>query len=209
VHLLIATSNPNKLREIRQLLVDVPVTLHSLAELPPVVEPEETGHTFHENALLKARYYAEHLSTTPVPWAASALTVAEDSGLVIDALNGEPGVRSARYLREDATYAERFADIFRRLATRPDASRSARFVCALVAMRGTGVVFETVGIVEGMIASTPAGTGGFGYDPIFYFPAYDKTLAQANDEEKLRVAHRGHAFRSLADWLEGRTENFV
>jgi XTP/dITP diphosphohydrolase len=210
-HLLIATGNPNKLREIRQLLADVPVTLHSLAELPPVVEPEETGHTFQENALLKARYYAEHLRngvgghlqrTPSVPWAEAALTVAEDSGLVIDALDGEPGVRSARYLREDATYVERFADIYRRLAARPDTSRSARFVCALVAMRGTDVVFETVGTVEGVIASTPAGSGGFGYDPIFYFPAYDKTLAEVNDEEKLSVAHRGHAFRALAGWLK-------
>jgi XTP/dITP diphosphohydrolase len=202
-HLLIATGNPNKLREIRQLLADVPVTLHSLAELPPVAEPEESGHTCQANALLKARYYAEHLSTSHAPWAETAMTVAEDSGLVIDALDGEPGVRSARYLRADATYAERFTDIFRRLAGRPDASRSAHFICALVAMRGTDVVFETVGIVDGVIASTPAGSGGFGYDPIFYFPAYDKTLAQVTDEEKLRVAHRGHAFRSLADWLEG------
>ena len=87
-HLLVATSNPNKVREIRQLLAGVPVTLHSLAELPPASEPEETGQTFQDNARLKARYYAQHLSTTAPPWAASALIVAEDSGLVIDALDG-------------------------------------------------------------------------------------------------------------------------
>jgi XTP/dITP diphosphohydrolase len=203
--LLIATGNPNKLREIRQLLVDVPVVLHSLAELPPVVEPDETGATFADNARLKAGYYSRHLAQAGVAWGAPALTVAEDSGLVIDALDGEPGVRSARYLRDDATYAERFADIYRRLGTRPDAARSARFICALTAMRGDEVVFETRGVVEGEVAPAPAGTNGFGYDPIFLFPAYGRTLADVNDEEKLRVAHRGHAFRSLAQWLKGRT----
>jgi len=202
-HLLIATTNPNKLREIRGLMADVPVVLHSLAELPPVTEPDETGTTFADNAQLKARYYAEHLARSGVPWAATALTIAEDSGLVIDALDGEPGVRSARFLSEDATYAQRFDEIYRRLARRTDAPRSARFVCALTAMRARDVVFETTGIVEGEIAREPAGTRGFGYDPIFLFPAYGRTLAQVDDEEKLRVAHRGHAFRALAGWLRG------
>ena len=202
-HLLIATTNPNKLREIRGLMAAVPVILHSLAELPAVGEPDETGSSFADNARLKARYYANHLASSGVPWAASALTVAEDSGLVIDALDGEPGVRSARFLREDATYAERFDEIYRRLARRPDAPRNARFVCALTAMRGRDVVFETTGIVEGEIAPEPAGKGGFGYDPIFLFPEYGRTLAQVDDEEKRRVAHRGHAFRALADWLRG------
>jgi len=202
-HLLIATTNPNKLREIRGLMADVPVVLHSLAELPPVTEPDETGATFADNARLKARYYSDHLARSGVAWAASALTVAEDSGLVIDALDGEPGVRSARFLSEDATYAERFDEIYRRLARRTDAPRSARFVCALTAMRGRDVVFETTGIVDGEIAPEPAGTRGFGYDPIFLFPAYGRTLAQVDDEEKRRVAHRGHAFRALAGWLRG------
>jgi XTP/dITP diphosphohydrolase len=209
-HLLVATSNPNKLREIRQLLAGVPVTLHSLAELPPVAEPEETGQTFQDNARLKASYYAQHLATTAPPWTASALTVAEDSGLVIDALDGEPGVRSARYLRANASYAERFDDIYRRLALCPDAPRTARFLCALTAMRSRGqtgsdrVVFETVGTVEGVIAPAPAGSGGFGYDPIFLFPAYGQTLAEVSDDDKLRVAHRGYAIRALAAWLTGQ-----
>lgn len=201
MHLLLATTNLNKLREIRQLLAGVSVTLHSLAELPPVVEPEETGATFVENARLKARYYSAHLATAHMPWGASALTVAEDSGLEIDALGGEPGVRSARFLGDDVTYAERFAEIYRRLDRRPDAGRSARFICALVAIRDDEPVFETTGVVEGVIASEPAGTKGFGYDPIFLFPEYGRTLADVSDEEKLRVAHRGHAFRALADWL--------
>ena len=201
MHLLIATSNPNKLREITRLLSGVDVTLHSLAELPSVVEPEETGTTFIENARLKARYYSRHLASAGTAWGHSALTVAEDSGLEIDALDGEPGVRSARFLGDDVTYAERFAEIFRRLADRPEAGRDARFICALVATRGGEPVFETTGIVEGVIAPAPSGTNGFGYDPIFLSPAYNRTLADVSDEEKLRIAHRGHAFRALADWL--------
>jgi XTP/dITP diphosphohydrolase len=207
MHLLVATTNQNKLREIRALLTGVPVTLHSLAELPPVVEPDETGETFQDNARLKAHYYARHLSTCDPPWAASALTVAEDSGLVIDALDGEPGVRSARYLREDASYAERFTDIYRRLTAVPEAARSARFVCALVAMRGHQVAFETVGTIEGLIAPAPSGSRGFGYDPIFLFPPDGRTLADVDDDEKLRVAHRGQAFRSVVvgEIVERRT----
>ena len=201
MHLLIATTNPNKLREIRQLLSGVSVTLHSLAELPPVAEPEETGSTFIENARLKASYYSAQLAGAGVEWGASALTVAEDSGLEIDALGGEPGVRSARFLGDSVTYADRFAEIYRRLERRPEVERSARFICALVATRGAHPVFETTGVVQGVIAPKPAGTQGFGYDPIFLFPEYGRTLAEVNDEEKLRVAHRGHAFRALADWL--------
>jgi XTP/dITP diphosphohydrolase len=200
-HLLIATTNPNKLREIRELLADVPVTLHGLDELPRVAEPDETGETFEENARLKAGYYARHLAASNPPWASDALTVAEDSGLVIDALGGDPGVRSARYLREDASYAERFADIYRRLDQRPGAPRTARFVCALAAVQRDRVLFQTPGIVEGVIADAPAGSGGFGYDPIFLFPEYGKTLAEVDEAAKLRVAHRGHAFRALSAWL--------
>src|SRR3954466_14756014 len=171
-HLLIATSNPNKLREIGALLAAVPATLHSLAELPRVAEPDETGVTFADNARLKAHYYSGHLAHTQLPWAPSALTVAEDSGLVIDALNGEPGVRSARFLRPDASYPERFEEIFRRLAAPPDRPRTARFVVALAAVRDGVVVYETRGVIEGEIADSARGPAGFGYDPIFYYPPY-------------------------------------
>lgn len=200
-HLLIATTNPDKVREIGAVLAGVAVTLHGLDDLPPTAEPDETGATFVENARLKAAHYAGHLARSQPTWGASALTVAEDSGLEIDALHGDPGVRSARYLRDEATYAERFADIYRRLEELGDARRTARFVCALTAMRGHEIVFEAVGTVEGVIAPAPAGSHGFGYDPIFLVPAYGRTLAEVTDEEKLRVAHRGHAFRALADWL--------
>lgn len=198
--LLVATTNPNKLREIRDVMADVPVRLIGLNDLPLVVaEPEETGETFEENARIKALYYDAHAaagdSEGPV------LTVAEDSGLVIDALDGEPGVRSARYLRPDATYPERFAEIFRRLDARPEGPRTARFVCAVAVVSNGRVVHETRGVIEGEIAREPRGTAGFGYDPIFFYPPYGGTLAEVTQASKLHVAHRGIAFRALAEWL--------
>jgi XTP/dITP diphosphohydrolase len=195
VTLLVATTNPGKLREIDDLLSGAPVTLVGLRDLPPIEEPEETGETFDENARLKARYYAER---------SGLVTVAEDSGLVIDALGGEPGVRSARFLGPDATYEARFAEIARRLAERPDAPRTARFVCALAVARGAEILYETTATVEGLIADRPLGSGGFGYDPILYYPEYGRTLAEVTQAEKLRVAHRGTAFRRLKVWLEQR-----
>ena len=199
--LVVATTNPGKLREIRDLLADVPVTLAGLAEMPPVDEPEETGVTFEENARLKALYYDSHLSPDRH---VDGMTVAEDSGLVIDALDGEPGVRSARFLGADASYPERFAEIFRRLAERPNQPRSARFVCAVAVVEKGRVIYETTGTVEGEVASAPSGSGGFGYDPIFYYPPYEATLADVTQAEKNRVAHRGVAFRKMADWLGRR-----
>jgi XTP/dITP diphosphohydrolase len=195
--LLIATTNRDKIREIRSLLADAPVELIALRDLPPIEEPEETGETFEENARLKARHYAAH---------SGMLTAAEDSGLVIDALDGEPGVRSARFLRPDASYPERFTAVFERLLRHPERPRTARFVCALVVVEGERIAFETTGTVEGEIAAAPAGTGGFGYDPIFYYPPYGATLAEVNDNDKLVVAHRGKAFRALAFWLQSRQE---
>ena len=204
IQLLVATTNPGKLREIRDLLADVPVALVGLADLPPIEEPEETGVTFEENARLKALYYDAHLFRRELD--ATAMTVAEDSGLVIDALDGDPGVRSARFLGPDASYPERFAEIFRRLAERPYQPRTARFVCAVAVVADGRIVYETTGIVEGEIAGAPSGTGGFGYDPIFFYPPYRSTLADVTQEEKIRVAHRGIAFRKLAAWLERRLQ---
>ena len=199
--LLIATTNPNKLREIRDVLADTRVELVGLSDLPSIAEPEETGQTFQDNARLKAFYYAGHLGQAAGP---GVLTAAEDSGLIVDALGGEPGVRSARFLRPEATYAERFDEIYRRLAARPDRPRTARFICALAVVRGSDLLFEATGTIEGEISDTPRGSGGFGYDPIFYYPPYGRTLAEVTDVEKLRVAHRGHAFRKLGDWLPSR-----
>lgn len=190
--LLVATTNPGKLREIRQLMSGVPVRLVSLADLPPIDEPEETGATFSANALLKAQYYAGRTGR----W-----TVAEDSGLVIDALGGDPGVTSARFLRADASYPERFAEIYRRLDAHPDRPRTARFIAALASVDDGKLVYETSGVIEGEIADSPRGGGGFGYDPIFLYPPYGRTLAEVTDPEKIAVAHRGIAFRRFADWI--------
>ena len=198
--LLIATTNRDKLREIRLLMAGMPVEFLTLADLPPIDEPDETGATFADNARLKALHYAEwaaHVVNDP-----ELLTVAEDSGLVIDAIDGEPGVSSARFLRPDASYAERFEEIYRRLASKPAAPRTARFICALAAARRTAVVFETSGVIEGEISAAPRGTHGFGYDPIFVYPPYGRTLAEVSDDTKLSVAHRGHAFRNLRVWME-------
>lgn len=194
--LLLATTNRHKLREIRRLLGDLPIALAGLDDLPAIEAPEETGLTFAENAALKARYYAARTAL---------LTVAEDSGLVIDALDGAPGVHSARFLGPDASYPRRFGEIARRLAERPAAPRTARFVCAVAVAQGTEVLFETSGTIEGVIAAEPSGSAGFGYDPIFLYPPYGRTLADVSEEDKLVVAHRGQAFRALAAWLRGRT----
>ena len=184
---LLATTNAGKLREILPLLDGVPFAWKTLADLPPMPVPDETGTTFRENARLKALAYA----------AASGLpVVAEDSGLVVDALGGAPGVHSARFLGDTATYAERFAEIERRLAQVPGATRDARFVTALAAAVGDTIVFETEASVAGTIVE-PRGTGGFGYDPIFLYRPLGRTTAELSLEEKATVSHRGRAFRDF------------
>ena len=205
--LLVATTNKGKLREIQTALAGVtvggvPLDVRLLPDDAGIPAPEETGSTFAENARLKALYYA---------YATGLLTVAEDSGLEIDALDGAPGVLSARY--PGATYDERFTRLFGELAARgagvgaPE-RRTARFVAALALARARGsvasgeVLFETEGIIEGRIADAPSGAGGFGYDPIFFYPPYGRTLADVSDAEKLRVSHRGAAFRELRAFLE-------
>jgi XTP/dITP diphosphohydrolase len=195
----LATTNRHKLREIRAALAGVGVRLAALGDLAPVAEPEETGATFEANARLKALHYDRLCA--PSVGDDDVLTVAEDSGLVVDALDGEPGVHSARFLRPDASYPERFAEIRRRLAATAGWAPGARFVCAVaVAQRGE-VVFETTGIVEGEIAPAPSGANGFGYDPIFFYPPYGRTFGEVSAEEKQRASHRGEAFARLAAWL--------
>lgn len=191
--LLIATTNPDKESEIRHSLSGVPVMLVTLDLWPDVTAPEETGRTFEENARAKALYYAA---------ATGELTVAEDSGLEIDALGGAPGVESARYGGADTSYPQKFERIYRELRQAGGTDSTARFVCALALARGDDVVFETRGIVEGRIAPAPRGNGGFGYDPIFFYPPYGCTLGEATPEQKSAVSHRGQAFRRLGDYLE-------
>lgn len=196
MELLIASTNPGKLREIRAVLDGLSVTLFTLADVGAVKEPAETGRTFADNALIKARYYAQ---------TSHMLTVAEDSGLVIDALNGRPGVQSARY--PGVTYQEKFNRLYRELAPHPR-PWTARFVCSLAFVGTSNSVrppeaplFTCEATVEGEIATEPVGSNGFGYDPIFYYPAYQTTLGNVDDERKLLVAHRGKAFREFRQWL--------
>jgi XTP/dITP diphosphohydrolase len=208
LRLLVATTNPGKLREIREILAGLPVDLETLADHPDMPEPEEDGTTFAANARLKARYYAA---------ATGVRTIAEDSGLAIDALDGAPGVHSARY--DGDTYPEKFANLFAALdkhagraqgdwarpstgSARPEHVEG-RFICALALADGERILFEAEGVVEGRITREPRGTNGFGYDPIFLYPPYGRTLAEVTTEEKLAVSHRGRAFRKLRAYLEG------
>lgn len=189
MRLLIGTTNPNKLREIRPLLAGLDVELLTLADVDPVPEPEETGRTFWENARIKALAYATATGLT---------AVAEDSGLEIDAMNGEPGIYSARFMSIDTPYPDRFAEIFRRIS---DAPRTARFVTGLAVARGREILFETETTVEGEIAHAASGAHGFGYDPIFWYPPLGITTAQLPDDQKAVISHRARAFRDLRRWL--------
>lgn len=191
--ILIATTNPGKLREIRLILAGLPHRFISLADLPPTPEPEEAGASFEENARAKALYYAS---------ATGLAAVAEDSGLEVDALDGAPGVHSSRY--PGATYPEKFARLYAALRARGHEISRARFVCALALARGTDILFESRGVVEGVLAPEPRGTFGFGYDPLLLYPPLGRTLAELTDEEKAAVSHRGHAFRALRAFLAGR-----
>jgi len=190
--LVVATTNRGKLREIALLLAAVPFGLVTLADWPEIPAPEETGRTFAENARLKALYYARQTNE---------LTVAEDSGLEIDALGGAPGVESARYGGAGSSYPEKFSLIYDALRAKNVGTSPARFVCALALAGGDGVLFESTGTVEGTIAPEPKGSGGFGYDPIFYYPPFGCTLAEATADQKATVSHRGQAFRKLRTYL--------
>lgn len=190
--LLVATTNPDKVREIRPLLAGTACDLVTLADINPIPEPEEIGQTFWENARLKALAYAT---------GSGLVSVAEDSGLEVDAMNGEPGIYSARFMGASASYPQRFQEIFRRIDGR---DRSARFVTALVVARGREILFEAETAIEGEIAAHAIGDHGFGYDPIFYYPPFRLTTAQLSDEDKAVVSHRARAFKDLRRWLAGR-----
>ena len=190
MRLLLATTSPDKLAEIRTVLADAPVDLLSLGDVPRIRAPDETGATFADNARLKALYYASQTGLH---------VAADDSGLEIDALDGAPGVLSARY--DGSTYPERFASIYRALAQRGAAGSLARYVCAVALAAGPSVIFEAIGTVEGSLAPEPRGTGGFGYDPIFFYEPYDRTFAEITASEKLAVNHRRRAFEALRAFL--------
>ena len=197
--MLFATSNPHKLDEVRAVLGPLGIEVTGLDTLDTVPEePVEDGDTFEANARLKAIHYAKATGRT---------CLADDSGLAVDALDGAPGVRSARYAGEGETRAERDrannAKLLRALAGVPAAERTARFVCAMCLADGEGrVLVETRGTFDGVITETPAGENGFGYDPLLYLPDTDCTSAELPPEEKNRRSHRGEAVRAMAMVME-------
>ena len=188
--ILVATTNPGKMREIAGILENVPVEIVSLDGFPTVHEPEETGATFADNARLKALYYNR---VTGLP------SVAEDSGLEIDALDGAPGIHSARW--EGTDYAVKFRKIYELLDARHARGSSARFVCRVALADDGRVIFESEGVIEGTIADEPRGDKGFGYDPIFFYPPLGRTTAELDPDLKATVSHRGKAFALLREYL--------
>lgn len=191
--LLLATTNPHKVDEYRAILSDLPFTLLSLNDVQLDMDVEETGTTFRENAELKARAYAQ---------ASGLLSLADDSGLEIDALNGAPGVYSARFAGEDATYEERFDILLTQLRDVPVERRTARFRCVISLAEPSGYLRSVDGTIEGVIADAPRGKNGFGYDPIFLVPALGKTTAEITAEQKNKISHRGRAAQLARELLE-------
>ena len=193
--IVLASNNPNKAREIGQLLSDqaIEVLPQSAFDVP---EAEETGLTFVENAILKARNAAAH---TGLP------AIADDSGLEVDALNGEPGIHSARFAGPDATDADNNARLLEALAEVPDDQRTARFQCLMVFMRHdrdpTPLICQ--GTWEGRILREPRGENGFGYDPLFWVPEKERSAAELSADEKNALSHRGQALRCLLAALGG------
>jgi XTP/dITP diphosphohydrolase len=183
--LLVATNNPGKLEEYRSLLRDLPLEITSLRDEEIDLEPEETGSTFEENAILKAGAFARHSGLT---------ALADDSGLEIDQLDGAPGVHSARYAGtgrgEDV---RRYELVLHQLAEVPRTERTARFRCVIAIATPDGRVETAEGTIDGIIAYEPRGEGGFGYDPIFYIPEFDGTMAELPAETKNRISHRARA----------------
>ncbi len=189
--LLFATTNPGKVKELRGLVGDA-VEVVSLKELPPVPEPVEDGETFEANAEKKARAYAQ---ATGLP------SLADDSGLCVDALGGRPGVHSARYAPGDDR--ARYEKLLGELSGVPEERRTASFRCALCLAVPGGKSHIEVGRCEGRILTGPRGAHGFGYDPVFLIPALGKTMAELTSEEKAGVSHRGEAFRKIRPVLLG------
>lgn len=190
--ILIATGNQGKVKEIKDLVKGIPIEFLSLADVPDVPEVEEDGTTFEENALKKARTIARFTGMA---------TLADDSGLCVDALEGRPGVLSARYGGENSSDAEKCALILDEMREVPDDRRGARFVCVIALVYPTSDEKVFQGVCEGRITREPIGSAGFGYDPIFFFPEAGRTFAQMDRTAKNRVSHRGKALNMLAEYL--------
>ncbi|MEY8357034.1 RdgB/HAM1 family non-canonical purine NTP pyrophosphatase [Lachnospiraceae bacterium 54-53] len=186
--IIFATGNEGKMREVREILKDLGMEVLSMKEAGADPEIVEDGSTFGENAEIKAR----------AVWKVTGGTVlADDSGLVVDCLNGEPGILSARYMGEDTSYEIKNRNILERAAHAEGEDRSARFVCSIAAVLPDGRVLHTEGAMEGVLADRPAGDGGFGYDPILYIPQFKMTGAQLTMEQKNKISHRGKALEAM------------
>jgi len=189
----VATSNPGKLREFQQATAQIGYLDIEIVPLPlPPGEPapEENGRTFEANAAIKAAHYSNYTE---------GFVFADDSGLVVDALQGDPGVRSARYAGENAGDAANNALLLLRMQGKPE--RTARFVCAIALARAGEVLAGFRGTIEGKLLDAPRGENGFGYDPLFYFPPLNRSTAELTPLEKIHVSHRGQALRKMLDWL--------
>ncbi len=191
--LVIATGNPNKLREIQSLLKDFPIQVQSKDEVGLAdVEIEETGTTFEENALLKAKGIQHYTGT---------MVLADDSGIAVDALDGAPGVYSARYAGVGSDDEQNNRKLLNALEGVPEDKRGARFICSMVLLFPNGRILKAKGVTEGKIGFERKGQGGFGYDPLFVLPD-GKTMAELSPKEKNRISHRGKALRKIKDLLE-------
>ncbi|MGN1097665.1 MAG: XTP/dITP diphosphatase [Clostridia bacterium] len=192
LQVIAATHNKNKLREFREILEPFGFEIISAEEAGFFDEVEETGQTFMENALIKAKAISD---------ACKKAAIADDSGLIVDALNGEPGVYSARYGGGGLDDKGRTALVLKKMENIPDEKRTARFMCAIAFIDGDGKEIRAEGSVEGVITREPSGENGFGYDPVFYVTQIGKTFAQASAEEKNALSHRGRALSKLSEEL--------
>ncbi len=198
--IIFATGNEGKMREVRLILADLGLEILSMKEAGVSCEVEENGRTFGENARIKARAVWEKARERYRD--GGSIVLADDSGLVVDYLGGEPGIYSARYLGEDTSYDVKNQVIIDRMEGAKEEERTARFVSAIAAALPDGTVLDTEGTVEGLIAHEPAGSGGFGYDPIFYLPEYGVTSAQIPIEKKNEISHRGKALEAMKEKLK-------
>ena len=192
--IVFATGNAGKMKEIREILADLPVEIYSMKEAGISVEIDENGKTFEENAKIKAQTVAGCTD-------GGTIVLADDSGLEVDALNGEPGVYSARYMGEDTSYRIKNQSLVDRLEGVPVEKRTARFVCVIAAAFPDGTVCTTKGTIEGKIGYEERGENGFGYDPIFYLPDMSRTTAELSPEEKNAVSHRGKALAAMKEQI--------
>ena len=193
--IVFATGNENKMKEIRMILADLGMEIVSMKEAGVTEEITEDGMTFEENAEIKARAVWEETG---------GIVLADDSGLVVDYIGGEPGIYSARYMGEDTSYDIKNGELLRRMEGVPDEKRTARFVCAIAAVFPDGEEKTTLGIIEGRVGYEIKGEHGFGYDPIFYLPEYGCTTAELPPEKKNEISHRGRGLRQMKKMIEER-----